>query len=106
MKKLKKKKAIVLSIGLAALMLTANNLNAQGVFGNMLDNYYEEKDQQSNSRSLLGRNGNSNGGMEWENGGMTTQDPSVPVGNGLMLLVAAGVSYAMAKSKNGKGEPR
>lgn len=87
-------------------MLSATSVQAQGVFGDLLDNYYEEKNQQSNSRSLLNRNGNSNGGMEWENGGMTTQDPSVPVGSGMMLLVAAGVSYAVAKSKNGKGEPR
>jgi len=38
----KKLKTIVFSLGLGAAMLTAPSVKAQGVFGDMLDNYYSE----------------------------------------------------------------
>lgn len=96
MKNKRKKKAIVLSMGLAAMTLTASNLNAQsggGLFGR------GDQPEYSNCES---------GGMEWSGGGMTAQDPTqeAPLGSGLMLLVAAGAGYAIVKSKNGKEELR
>ena len=45
----KKLKAIVLSLGLGAAMLTAPSVKAQGVFGDMLDNYYSEKESSPES---------------------------------------------------------
>ena len=93
-----KKKAVVLSIGLAAMMLTASNLSAQndgsrGLFGRGFD---------------AGQGDRSGGGMEWSEGGMVAQNPTEqsPLGSGLMLLVAAGAGYALVKSKSGKEEQR
>ena len=67
-----KLKAIVLSLGLAAGMMLPASASAQGVFGDMLDNYYAEKEQTSQSGgALLIGNGDRRGGMEI---GVNTQD--------------------------------
>ena len=91
MNKQRKRKAIVLSLGLAALMLTANNLNAQsGGSRGIFDRGFEASEST--------RDG---GGMEWQGGGMTPQNPTeeAPLGSGLMLLMAAGAGYAALKRK-------
>lgn len=43
-------------------------------------------------------------GMEWNNGGMTPQDPTqeAPLGSGVFILVAAGSVYSILKTKDGK----
>ena len=100
-----KAKAIVLSLVLAAL-LPATTVSAQGVFGDMLDNYYEEQEHGgmlgkggvSGSYSEYGRDGE--GGLTL--GGMTQDDPTSPLGSGLIILAAAGAGYALLKKKEEK----
>ena len=86
-----KKKALVLSMALAAGLLVPMTMNAQsdgsrGIF------------DRGFSASESNRDG---GGMEWQGGGMTPQNPNeeAPLGSGLMLLVAAGAGYAALKRK-------
>ena len=98
MKKNKKKKAIVLSLGMAMLILSATNLNAQkdgsrGLFGKGFESTESNRNE---------------GGMEWSGGGMTPKDPTqeTPLSGGVMLLAMAGAGYALVKSRNGKEEQR
>lgn len=57
----------------------------------------------SGSRSLLNQNQNRDG-VQWSDGlgnqGFN-QDP-VPVGSGVIMLIAAGAGYALLKKKNNK----
>ena len=99
-----KAKAIVLSLVLAAL-LPATTVSAQGVFGDMLDNYYEEQEH----GGMLGKGGVSGSYSEYERdgggltlGGMTQDDPTSPLGSGLIILAAAGAGYALLKKKEEK----
>jgi hypothetical protein len=114
-----KLKALVLSFGLGAAMLTTTSVQAQGVFGDMLDNYYSEKESSSNAGALLRGNGDREvginqgftlGGADSENpiqtgsiwgfdlGGGTEENPT-PLGNGIAILVAAGAGYVTLKKK-------
>ena len=94
----KKLKAIVLSLGLGAAMLTAPSVQAQGVFGDMLDNYYSEKESSSNGVPLLRGDytisGNTEEGIS--NYGIGEE---VPVGSGLVILLGAGLGYVALKKK-------
>jgi len=93
-----KLKAIVFSLGLAAGMMLPANASAQGVFGDMLDNYYAEKEQTSQSGgALLSGNGDRRGGMEI---GVNTQDfGQAPLGSGIAILIGAGLGYVALKKK-------
>ena len=88
--KTKKKKAIMLSIGLSAFLLTATNLNAQN----------------DGNRGLFGRGdnveycGNRDGGIGL--GSAETEDPTSPLGSGILALVVASVGYAAMKRKEDK----
>ncbi len=118
MKTTKKLKTITLSLGLAAAMLPVTNVSAQGVFGDMLDNYYDELDR-GNGRSMLmreSRDGGSGSGFNIsteqfggsEGGGTggfsigTEQFGDAPLGSGLFIMAAAGAAYAFKKRKNKK----
>ena len=83
-------------------MLTAQSVQAQGVFGDMLDNYYSEKESSSNSGSLLrsgGDNGTvSGGGLEVLTQGFGEAAPS-PLGSGIVILIGAGLGYVALKKK-------
>ena len=87
---LSKKKAIVLSLVLAAMALTTTNLNAQN----------------DGSRGLFGKgaeteSNNRDGGVGL--GGATTENPTeTPLGSGIALLVVAGAGYALLKRKEGE----
>lgn len=101
----------MLSLGLATALLLTTNVNAQGILGNLLDDYYTEQDQSSRNGGVIHKStsdANHDGGMKWSDGGMIAQDPTEqsPLGSGLMLLMATGVGYAIVKSKNGKEEQR
>lgn len=94
----KKLKAIALSLGLAAMTLTANNLNAQidgsrGMFGrgaSPADNQY------GNSKESLLRQGEPTS----INGGDITNDGfGAPVGSGIAILIGAGLGYVALKKK-------
>ena len=93
-----KLKAIVLSLGLAAGMMLPASASAQGVFGDMLDNYYAEKEQTTQSGgALLSGNGDRRGGMGID---VNTQDfGQAPLGSGIAILIGAGLGYVALKKK-------
>ncbi len=82
-----------------AAMLTAPSVKAQGVFGDMLDNYYSEKESSSNSGALL--RGNYNISENTDDGGISNYGigETVPMGSGLVILLGAGLGYAALKKK-------
>ena len=84
-------KAIALSLGLAAMLLSANNLAAQdgGLFcrGASADN------ETVNNRGLMNINFNTEVGIT--NGGIG----EVPLGSGLVILLGAGLGYVALKKK-------
>ena len=86
-------KAIALSLGLAAMLLPANNLAAQdgGLFcrGASADN------ETSNTRGLMNINLNTEDGITNGNFG----DQPAPLGSGLVLLIGAGLGYVALKKK-------
>lgn len=84
-------KTLVFSLGLATLTLTANNLNAQndgsrGLFG------------LGKSSADYDYSGNRDGETSFT---VNTQDfgQDVPVGTGIVILLAAGAGYAAFKRK-------
>ena len=90
-------KALVLSMGLGTAMLCAPSAQAQGVFGDLLDNYYSEKESSSNAGPLLGGNGTR---TEVSNDGTFYNEAfGAPLGSGVLLLLAAGIGYATLKKK-------
>lgn len=95
MKKMNKKKAAILSLGLAAAMLPTLNLDAQ-INRGLLDNPYLTQEQQ-HRRGLMNQN------RAYMEMGLTvhTQDfgQEVPMGSGIVVFLAAGVGYAVMKSK-------
>ena len=122
MKTTKKLKTIALSLGLAAAMLPVANVSAQGVFGDLLDNYYDELDR-GNGRSMLMResgNGGSSNSFSISTGGFGSdgsgtgdsgfgivigdfgQNPPAPLGSGLFIMAAAGAAYAFSKKRKNK----
>lgn len=84
-------KAIALSLGLAAMLLPANNLAAQdgGLFcrGASADN------ETFNNRGLIPIDVNTDNGISNDN-----FEP-VPLGSGLVLLIGAGLGYVALKKK-------
>ena len=92
-------KTIVFSLGLAAGMMLPASASAQGVFGDMLDNYYAEKEQTSQSGgALLRGNGDRRDGMGID---VNTQDfgQPAPLGSGIAILIGAGLGYVALKKK-------
>jgi len=123
MKTTKKLKTIALSLGLAAAMLPVANVSAQGVFGDMLDNYYAEKEAQSSQgggallRGSETRSGNSfsistggfgsDGSGTGDSGfgigiGLLGENPPAPLGSGLFIMAAAGAAYAFSRKRKNK----
>ena len=86
-------KAIALSLGLAAMLLPANNLATQdgGLFcrGASADN------ETVNNRGLININLNTEDGITNGNFG----DQPAPLGSGLVLLIGAGLGYVALKKK-------
>lgn len=105
MHKISKKKAVVFSLVLAAAMLSATSVQAQGVLGDLLETYYEELDQQPNNESGMLNRSTGNAGISAEDfgatpiGGITIEDFESPLGSGIFMLLAAGAGYAILKSK-------
>ena len=94
----KKLKAIVLSLGLAALMTPAT-MNAQ-INRGLLQNPYKQDNSQKNTHGLVNRDqqyeSTLNGGL----GNAQQEDPTTaPLGGGIAVLVAAGAGYALLKRK-------
>ena len=86
-------KTLVFSLGLVALLLTANNLNAQndgsrGLFG-MGPKMFDE-----NNLGLFGRGIDSDVEGDIENDSFGT-----PLGSGIAILMGAGLVYVAFKKK-------
>lgn len=105
MKNTKKGKTWLLYVAMAVLMLASANVFAQfgGFFGTAHGNG-EETEREDNG--LLGLRGS---GVPVSSNGLGNQafdvdpDPNYsPVGSGVALLMAAGVGYALLKSKKSK----
>lgn len=91
-------KAIAFSLGLAAATLPAQ---AQGVFGDMLDNYYSEKEQSSQGGGALLRGSTRetpNASGSFTNGNFGESDPA-PLGSGIAILMGLGLGYVALKKK-------
>ena len=98
----------MLSLGLGAAMLSSTSMQAQGVFGNLLDNYYEEQDQ-TNRGALLRQGSGSGYSVAIEQFGSGTDGSynigieqfgnDAPLGSGLFIMAAAGAAYTIKKRK-------
>jgi len=114
MKTTKKLKTIALSLGLAAAMLPVANVSAQGVFGDLLDNYYDEQDRGNGGSMLMRESGAGGSGTGFnigteqfggsEGGGtggfsIGTEQFGAPLGSGLFIMAAAGAAYAFSKKR-------
>lgn len=100
--KIIEKKTLMLSFGLACMMLLSSTIQAQGLFGRGATTV-EKIESESLFYDLRGLRNN---GMEWMGGGMIPQDPTqeAPLGNGLLVFVAAVAGYVIVKSKGEKEE--
>ena len=123
MKTTKKLKTIALSMGLGVVMLTSTSVQAQSL--NLLDEYYEELEQQSIQRDkhtmAVGRDllrtspapsaepvGGYNisqeqfGSDDYGGFNIGTQQfgYEAPLGGGWLVLTMAGTAYAFKKRKN------
>ena len=104
--KKKRKKTFVILFGLAVALLSAPHVQAQGLLENLLDEYYAEKDQQSNNNGgVMGRGTGTVGvdftgqGFGATDGDITGQTFGAPLGSGLLVMLAAGAGYATMKSR-------
>ena len=105
MDKRRKKKAIMLSLGLAAMMLPAQ-LSAQDLFGRRGDSSGAQVLSTSSNglmdRGSVSASGDITGqGFGATNGDITGQTfgDDAPLGSGLFVLLAAGAGYATMKSR-------
>ncbi len=92
-------KALVLSLGLGAAMLSSTSVQAQGVFGDMLDNYYAEKETQSSYGGGALLRGAATRDEIPVSGGFTNDDFGAPLGSGIAILLGAGLGYVAFKKK-------
>ena len=97
MKNNKNRKAFVLSVAMAALMLSPITSNAQ---------YREDRYglQEWGQTSLMGKNGvggNNRDGGASVSGGISNYGigETVPMGSGLLILLGAGLGYVALKKK-------
>ena len=99
MNKNKKLKAFVLSLGLGMAMLATPSVQAQPTL-NLLEEYYEELDQNNNSHGLLNMQSSS---VSVENDNFTIADfvesTTSPLGSGIAILIGAGLGYVALKKK-------
>ena len=111
MKTTKSLKTVAFALGLAAMGLTAGNLNAQtggGLFGRGAESWTDASNE-SFMRASGGTGTGFNIGVEQfggENGGGqggfnigTEQFGDAPLGSGLFIMAAAGAAYAFSKKR-------
>jgi hypothetical protein len=91
-------KTIAFSLGLAAGMMLPASASAQGVFGDMLDNYYSEKEAQSSQGGGALLRGATRDEIP-VSGGITNNDFGAPLGSGIAILIGAGLGYVAIKKK-------
>ena len=92
-------KTIVFSLVLAALTLTANNMNAQndGSRGMLGRGASFESAEQGSGKLFF--NENVNRGDASISGGYTNEDFGAPLGSGIAILLGAGLGYVALKKK-------
>ena len=93
-------KAIVLSLGLAAMLLPATNLNAQDRPGGLFSN--NSNVEPTGSGMMIGGGIMRRGPISTNGGSITNQgigEPEVPLGSGLFILLGAGLGYVALKKK-------
>ena len=113
MKTTKSLKTVAFALGLAAMMVPATTLNAQGRPGGLFGtNAPTEQPQgglmgdRSGSNTsfnigtgLFGGNGGQAGGNYGISIGQLGSDPPAPLGSGLFIMAAAGAAYAFSKKR-------
>ena len=115
MKTTKSLKTVAFALGLAAMMVPATTLNAQGRPGGLFGS--QNAPTEKNGGSMLMRDGATSGitsgigfniGVEQfggENGGgqggfnIGTEQFGAPLGSGLFIMAAAGAAYAYSKKR-------
>ena len=97
MKTNKKLKALMLSMGLGAAMLTATSAQAQMI--NLLEEYYNELDQQSSDNAPLLQRGTTYTINDNTVGGIQNDGFGAPLGSGIAILLGAGLGYVALKKK-------
>ena len=96
MSKSKTLKAIVLSLGLAALMAPAT-MNAQ-INRGLLENPY--KDNSNKNHGMMNSQGSRSGGTSISGDNIANDDFSTaPIGSGIAILNGAGLGYEAIKKK-------
>ena len=116
MKTTKSLKTVAFALGLAAMMVPATTLNAQGRPGGL---FGTNAPTEGSAGPLMGDRSGSNtsfnigtgqfggdGGQAGGNYGISIgtigQEPPAPLGSGLFIMAAAGAAYAFKKRKNKK----
>ena len=113
MKTTKSLKTVAFALGLAAMMVPATTLNAQGRPGGLFGtNAPTEQpqvglmgDRSGGNTSFnigtgqFGGDGGQTGGNYGINIGTIGQEPPAPLGSGLFIMVAAGAAYAFSKKR-------
>ena len=112
MKTTKSLKTVAFALGLAAMMVPATTLNAQGRPGGL---FGTNAPTEGSAGPLMGDRSGSNtsfniGTGQFGDGGQTGgnygisigtmgQDPPAPLGSGLFIMAAAGAAYAFSKKR-------
>ena len=113
MKTTKSLKTVAFALGLAAMMVPATTLNAQGRPGGLFGtNAPTEQpqgglmgDRSGNNTSFnigtgqFGGDGGQAGGDYGISIGLFGQEPPAPLGSGLFIMAAAGAAYAFSKKR-------
>ena len=112
MKTTKSLKTVAFALGLAAMGLTAGNLNAQtggGLFGKGPESWTDASNGSfmrttgANSFDIttgqFGGDGGQTGGNYGIGIGTFGQDSTTPLGSGLFIMAAAGAAYAFSKKR-------
>ena len=84
-------KTLVFSLGLAAMLVTSNDLNAQNESSRGLFGLGKSSADYDYSGNRVGENGVTIGGMQ--------NDNPTPLGGGLLIMLGAGVGYVALKKK-------
>ena len=91
-------KTIVFSLGLAAMTLTANNLNAQNDDSRgMLGRGISSESSAQGARTLFHKDGDR--GTAGIGGVVSNDDFDTPLGSGIAILLGAGLGYVALKKK-------
>ena len=113
MKTTKSLKTVAFALGLAAMMVPATTLNAQGRPGGLFGTNAPTEgstgplmgDRSGSNTSFnigtgqFGGNGGQAGGNYGISIGTMGQEPPAPLGSGLFIMAAAGAAYAFSKKR-------